>query len=317
MDCQQSIKEGWEGVRLPKSSFGPFPGTRIKKSPAAFLWFLTQVPLGQLRLTNEVMFLLIFKPQDSEPLPHLFSFLQGFSPLGNLRQLRGHLCPRVNRDDAHLQEGKPGLRALLLLPPPWPLDVTSGRSVGLQRGGLGTNVGAGGAGSQLPEWWNTMIPEAPDHVLMYRECVQEAGCGWERSATWLSYIPGLVALREYLMLTSCWKKRSLEYPFSLLSGLQQAIPLIKENHFMCSSCCQSVQSSPWLPEKGEVDRQTWVVVLASPLLLVGLRGTAQPPPTLYQRENKTGHIFLQLFDFVSKIRFLVSYLQPASWMNNP
>lgn len=80
---------------------------------------------------------------------------------------------------------------------------------------------------------------------------------------------------------------------------------------MGSACCghvQCVQSS----EKGQVltaggvDRHTWVLVPAPLLTSGGAQGSCSNPLSTRSRvKNETGHMLLWLFDFVSKIRFLV------------
>ena len=96
----------------------------------------------------------------------LSSLAQGVLPPGKSHSLlEGFFCPRVSRDYSYLQEGKPGILVLWLLPPPWPLGVTSGHTAHLQAegrhqvGGLGTNRGleverksaSGGGGTQAQE----------------------------------------------------------------------------------------------------------------------------------------------------------------------
>lgn len=69
---------------------GPFPGTRISKRLPAFLCFLTYVLLNQLRGTNDITFLLLFKPLDSEPLSRLSFFSRaGVLPPGESDGLLG------------------------------------------------------------------------------------------------------------------------------------------------------------------------------------------------------------------------------------
>lgn len=170
----------------------------------AFLCFSTWVHCGQLRAANEVTFLLIFKPHDFEPLSHLsFVSCTGVLPPGKSRSLlEGFFCPRDSRYYSYLQEGKPGILVLWLLPPPWPLGVTSGHTA-TSKQKAGTRLGVWGQiggwrwrGSQLLEGVELRLRntvEAPDHVLMSGKCTQEAG----------SCIPCLVVLRESFLPTSC------------------------------------------------------------------------------------------------------------------
>lgn len=79
-----------------------------------------------------------------------------------------------------------------MLPLPWPLDVSSAPSVDLQAAGgwegwehtWGLEVEADV--HFLNGGMKTTVPQAPSHVRMDGECVQEAGWGPERFATGLA-----------------------------------------------------------------------------------------------------------------------------------